>query len=186
MDLDTERRVICDVLKGDRERFAAIVDAYQTPVFNLAYRMTGSYGDAEDLAQETFVRAFEQLARYDPGRKFFTWLYTIALNLIRSHLRRRSRAAAGVERAPTQGADRRSDPEALLMEEEALRDLTRALLRLPRRHMELIVLRFYQGLSFDDIAEIEGMSVSAAKMRVYRGLERLRGLMGGGPENWTG
>jgi RNA polymerase sigma-70 factor, ECF subfamily len=177
MDLDAERRVICDVLEGDRERFAALVDAYQRPVFNLAFRMTGSYGDAEDLAQETFIRAFEQLARYDPQRKFFTWLYTIALNLIRTHLRRRPPAAAA-DPLETPGREQ-VDPEAHLLEEEDLRGLTRALPRLPRKHRELLVLRFYQGMSFEDIAEIKGIRVSAAKMRVYRGLERLKGLMEG-------
>ena len=181
MEKQAEEQIIREVLNGDYQRFALLVDAYKGPVFNLAYRMTGSYSDAEDLAQESFLRAFEHLGRYDPGRKFFTWLYTIALNLIRTHLRQRMRAnppaPPGTPSVNQAESPRSANPEAIVMEEEAVLEVNRALLRLTDDLRELIVLRFYQGLSFDAIADILCISQSAAKMRVYRGLKRLRVLM---------
>ncbi len=64
------------------------IEAYNGPIFNLAYRMTGSREDADDLTQETFIRAYQNLRRYDRSKKFFTWLYTIGINLIRNHLKK--------------------------------------------------------------------------------------------------
>ena len=85
-DIDIIRRV----LEGNRDSYALIVDKYKGPIFNLTYRMTGSYDDASDLAQETFIRAYKNLSRFNTEKKFFTWLYTISLNLIRNHLKERN------------------------------------------------------------------------------------------------
>ena len=89
MDHDREREIIERVLAGDRQAYALLVDAYKGPVFNLACRMTGSYSDADDLTQETFIRAYQKLEQFNPEKKFFTWLYTISINLIRNHLKRK-------------------------------------------------------------------------------------------------
>ena len=91
MERQEEREIIDRVRGGERAAFAGLVDAYAKPIFNLAFRMTGSRQDADDLAQETFLRAFEQLSRFDPERSFYTWIYTIGLNLIRNHLKKHGR-----------------------------------------------------------------------------------------------
>src|SRR5512137_2701433 len=83
-----EAEIIGRVLGGDREAFAVLVDAYKGPVFSLAFRMTGSAQDADDLAQESFLRAFQYLGRFRAGERFFPWLYTVSLNVIRNHLRK--------------------------------------------------------------------------------------------------
>jgi RNA polymerase sigma-70 factor (ECF subfamily) len=176
-----EKRIIECVRKGNHRDYALLVDRYKVPLFNLAYRMTGNYDDAEDLAQETFVKAFENLDHFDNNRRFFTWLYTIGLNLIRNHLKKESRIVAcyppedSLERVEENGTG--NNPERHVMDKEDINILNLSLLRLPDDLREAIILRFQQGLSFNDIAEVSGISPSAAKMRVYRGLERLRGLV---------
>jgi RNA polymerase sigma-70 factor (ECF subfamily) len=180
---EKEHEIIARVLAGEQDAYAALVDAYKGTIFNLAFRMTGSYEDADDLAQETFIRAYEKLRRFDAEKRFFTWLYTISLNLIRNHLKKRghdlSREATGqniLEGGSRGGA---SMEQNMIQAQETLH-LERCLLMLPADLREAVVLRFYQDLSFEEIAIISDASISAVKMRVYRGLERLQQLMGNG------
>ena len=179
MDEKQEIDIVRSVLGGDRDSYALLVETYKAPIFNLAFRMTGSYEDASDLAQETFVKAFENLGRFDHEKRFFTWLYTIGLNLVRNHLKREKKAQLR-DFAEDTGLSSRgnpSNPEHSLMNDQRIRHLNRCLHRLSDTLKEAVVLRFYQELSFEEIAEITGLSLSAAKMRAYRGLEKLRELM---------
>ncbi|MBN1663707.1 MAG: sigma-70 family RNA polymerase sigma factor [Deltaproteobacteria bacterium] len=180
MDQKTTAQIIARVLDGDRQAYALLVEEYQAAVYHLALRMTGNSEDAGDLAQETFVRAFRNLHRCDPDKKFFTWLYTIGLNVLRNHLRKRKKAAAHDETAGghlNRTAEGSENPEQLLIRGEDAAVLNACLRKLPVDLREAVVLRFYQDLSFEDVAAISGASVSAVKMRVYRGLERLKQLM---------
>lgn len=183
MDREQEREIVASVLAGDREAYARLVDAYKTPVFNLTYRMTGSLQEAEDLAQETFLRAYERLWRWRPDRSFFVWLYTIALNLIRNHLKKKRGSetcdADWAESIARESSDARAadQPEGIFLEDEKQKRLQASLLKLPADLREAVVLRFYDDRSFEEIAGICGISLSAAKMRVYRGLERLQEMM---------
>jgi RNA polymerase sigma-70 factor (ECF subfamily) len=155
------------------------VDAYAKPIYNLAFRMTGSVEDAEDLAQASFLRAYQKLKQFNTDKRFFTWLYTIALNIIRNHLKS-SHAPAfpiGDRDKPASEPVDPSNPEGLALDSEKARLLENCLRELPPEIREAVVLRYYQDLSFDEIAVITGASVSAVKMRTYRGLERLRALM---------
>ena len=180
MEQDQERDIVLRILGGERDAYALLVDAYQGAIFNLACRMTGSLQDADDLAQETFIRAYRRLRYFDPGKRFFTWIYTIGLNLVRNHLKKRGRAAV---RDTSHRADSEADSQAEWPAEQALirfqelRRLEEALRKLPVDLREAVVLRFYQGLSFEEIAAIMDASLSAVKMRVYRGVEKLKGLM---------
>lgn len=179
MDRQEEQDVIARVCRGERSAFAVLVDAHAKSIFNLAFRMTGSRQDADDLAQETFLRAYRKLNRFDPERKFFTWLYTIALNIIRNHLKsspERTARMAEIAHPPANQVDP-ANPEGLLLGREKERLLEICLQKLPLDLKEAVVLRFYQDLTFDEIAAIMGASVSAVKMRAYRGLERLRTLV---------
>jgi len=189
MDRQEEQGIIARVRRGERAAFAVLVDAYAKPIFNLAFRMAGSRQDADDLAQETFLRAFEQLPRFDPERSFYTWIYTISLNLIRNHLKktgRRRRADSLYGETATGAVDSNGRPavphgsgDGGELHKEREEGLERCLRELSPDLRELFVLRFYQGFSFDVIAEITERSPSAVKMRVYRGLEKLRKRMEG-------
>ncbi len=180
MDQKIEAQIVAQVLKGDRQAYALLVEEYKSPIYNLAYRMTGNPEDAADLAQETFVRAFQHLQRFDPDKIFFTWLYTISLNIIRNHLRKKRDVAAEFEpgRAHLTGPiGDRENPEQLFIRNQQTTVLDACLQKLPVDLREAIILRFYSELSFEEVAAISGASVSAVKMRVYRGLEKLKEVM---------
>ena len=180
MDRQEERDVIARVRRGERAAFAALVDAYAKPIFNLAFRMTGSHEDASDLAQETFIRAYVNLKKFNRDRRFFTWLYTISLNLIRNHLKKRGREMSHETMDQIISEAGRPDIDRMerdIIQAQEIRRLEVCLQKLPADLREAVVLRFYQELSFEDAAEILKISLSAAKMRVYRGLEKLKGMM---------
>lgn len=179
MNREEDDRIIERVLKGERDHYAHLIDRYKGPIFNLAYRMTGTREDANDLAQETFVRAYENLKRFDRNRSFSTWLYTIGLNIVRNYLKREKRIKK-THNALCDGEGEKgnpSDPEQVLSAQQKTRKLEKYLKTLPEEQKEAIMLKYYQGLMFEDVAEIMGISLSAAKMRVYRGLEKLRTMM---------
>jgi RNA polymerase sigma-70 factor, ECF subfamily len=181
VEREREIDVVTRVLKGDRNAYALLVEEYKKAIFNLAYRMTGSYDDADDLSQETFLRAYRELRRFDKERRFFTWLYTIGLNLIRNHLKARKAGPVGdmeqaFESSVSASFDGHGAEEALFQSHQAY-DLGFCLQKLPADLREAIVLRFYQDLSFEDMTEVLHVSLSAAKMRVYRGLQELKRLL---------
>lgn len=174
------------VLKGEREAYGLLVERHGAAVKNLAWRLTGNQDEAGDLAQEVFLRAYSRLAGFDLERPFFSWLYALALNLIRSHLRARKRdlLARAKELHEESGSaiqvdDGGQEPEVRLQSLQDAALVRGKVLALPEKLREALVLRFYMDLSFEETAQVLRISLSAAKMRVYRGLERLRELMAG-------
>ncbi|MCX7634239.1 MAG: RNA polymerase sigma factor [Syntrophales bacterium] len=182
MDEREEQKLIARVLRGEREVFSQLVEHYGGTVYNLAYRMTGCLQEAEDVAQEVFLQAYRSLWRYDPRKRFFTWVYTIALNILRNRLksqdRRRQRDNEGIVDAVP--CAETSTPEALYLQREEDDLLDSSLHQLPQEMREVLVLRYYQGLSFAEMAAILSTSESAVKMRTYRALERLRNIINKG------
>jgi RNA polymerase sigma-70 factor (ECF subfamily) len=175
-----ENRIVERVLQGEREAFAALVDAYKGAIFNLAFRMTDSRQDADDLSQETFVRAYRNLRQFDPRKRFFTWIYTIGLNLIRNHLKKhgREKSRETAARSSSEAAiDQGAQTEQEMMQAQEIGRLEIGLQKLPADLREAVVLRFYQDLSFEEIATILDATLSAVKMRVYRGLDQLKQFM---------
>ncbi len=179
MDQRQAKDIVRRVLEGDTNAYALLVDAYKNPILQLAYRMTGSLQDADDLAQEAFIRAFRNLHRYDMDRPFFTWLYTVAINGIRNHLKKKQREDSGFVRSDRseEAADDTPGMEDRLDEAREAERLESTLRRLPADQREALVLRFYQELSLEETSEVLGVTLSAAKMRIYRGLERLKQLL---------
>lgn len=185
MDQKTEAEIVIRVLKGDRQAYALLVEEYKSPIYNLAYRMMNNVADAEDLAQETFLRSFRELPRFDTKRRFYTWLYTISLNLIRNHLKKAGRKTgfSNID-ASSDRIHLNEDHDVTVeindadqLKKEKEKQLEICLLKLSPELRELLVMRFYQRLSFEEISEITGLSQGAVKMRVYRGLEKLKEMM---------
>jgi len=174
-----EKPIIRRVLAGDPDAFADIVEHYGRPIYNLMYRMTGDRDDARELAQEAFARTFEQLGRYDGKRRFFPWLYTVALNIARNH---RKKTALRCREALTEIVSEQPspDPERAIQNRYTEQRLQSCIARLQPHEKEAVVLRYFQDLSFEEIAGILEISCSAAKMRVYRALKRLRSAL----EEW--
>jgi RNA polymerase sigma-70 factor (ECF subfamily) len=175
MEIEKESKIIRRILCGEPEAYALLIDQYKAPVYNLVLKLTDNREDAEDLAQEIFIRAFEALDRFDIRKRFFPWLYTIALNMIRNHhkkkkplLMRNFEALIGGRRT----AEVRN-PEHMVQSKQAAQMLDSCIRKLPLPQKEAVVLRYYQELTFEEIAQIQKIKISAAKMRVYRGLKHL-------------
>ena len=174
MDQKNEAEIVARVLKGDRQSYALLVDEYKSPIYNLAYRMTGNSEDADDLTQETFIHAYQYLWRYDTSKKFFTWLYTLALNLIRNHFKKNKYNKSSEELSAHLLADKNPSPETELIETQ---QISVYLLLLEDESRALLIMKFHQGLTFEEIAQITGKSLSAVKMSIYRGLESLKKMI---------
>ena len=156
---------------GDKQAFEELVRRYQDPVFGLAYRMTGNHADAADLAQEAFVRAYRKLAMYKPQYSFRNWVMSICANLAKNRFRRRARR----RQAEEEHLQRKS--EGRRSEDPRLARLDEALYRVPQKLRLPLVLKHVEGLSYQDIAGIAGIGMSAAKMRVKRGRDELAQLL---------
>lgn len=176
MASESTAALVREILDGRKDLFAELIGAFQSPIYNLALRMTGSPADAADLTQEIFVRAWINLGKYDPRRPFFTWLYSLGINLLRNHFKKKHLPVVDASSLPVE-LETGSHPAADLEAEEEKAYLQALLLKLSVEQREAILMRFFGGLSFEEMASVLGISQSAAKMRVSRGLERLRALL---------
>ena len=159
--------------KGDRSAFMRIVEAYQRPVYNLCYRMLGGdVSEAEDAAQETFLRAYTKLNTYNPSRKFSSWLFSIASHYCIDRLRQRRYQLIGWDElsAPDQDvlSSPEPQPEAVALTREDHATLHTLLNSLPPDYRAATILRYWHELSYDEIAETLETSVSAIKSRLFR------------------
>ncbi|MGI6380848.1 MAG: sigma-70 family RNA polymerase sigma factor [Anaerolineae bacterium] len=156
--------------QGDEDAFAKLVEAYQRPVYNLAYRMLGSTGEAEDAAQETFLRAFTRLHTYDPGRKFSSWILSIGSHYCIDRLRRRRGKTVSMEELMTERwlPDEAPKPEQQMLEGEREALIQNVLQDVAPQYREVLILRYWQDCSYEDIADITDTSVSAVKSRLHR------------------
>lgn len=172
---DEEKRWLEKARKGDEEAFSRIVEAYQRPVYNLCYRMLGNHTLAEDAAQETFLRAFKGLRRYDPQRRFVTWLLSIASHHCIDRLRRRKLRLVPLEElhSAPQIADAAPGPESTLAKAEQEQELRRSILHLASTDRAAIVLHYWHGLSYAEVAETLSLTISAVKSRMHRARREL-------------
>ena len=168
---------------GDNGAFEALVLRYQARIVNYASAMVHDAGAAEDVAQETFVRAWRALGRFRGESTFKTWLYRIATNVARTHLDRRGRRARIADRSlddeaePLQAGDVPSpapDAETALVRREAI---DRALSELPDELRQALVLRDVEGLDYKEIAGVTGAPIGTVESRIFRARRRLRTLL---------
>ncbi|MGD1993874.1 MAG: sigma-70 family RNA polymerase sigma factor [Anaerolineae bacterium] len=151
---------------GDTAAFARLVEAYQTHVYNLTYRMLGERMAAEDAAQEAFLRAFKNLHRYDPSRSFRTWLLSIAAHHAIDRLRRRRPQVPLQRMVPQAGDD--PGPERQVVQREAREAVQRLLTLLSPTDRAAVTLLYWYDCSYEEIAETLDLTVSAVKSRLYR------------------
>jgi RNA polymerase sigma-70 factor (ECF subfamily) len=180
--IDVESRLVKLARGGDRGAFAELVHFYKDKLFHLAYRMLGQYQEAEDVVQDTFIRVYKNLDRYDDTLKFSTWIYRIATNLCIDKLRKRkSGYSLDAEVQDGEGTDwystlatKDKGPEDELVLSETQQHIRRAIDSLPQKYKSVVILRYLNDLSLQEIGEILGMPVTTVKTRVHRGREFLR------------
>ncbi len=170
---------------GDRGAFADIVELYKDKLYHLAYRMVGNRQEAEDIVQETFLRVFRNLDRYDETMKFSTWIYRIGTNLCIDKLRKRKASySLDADVADGEGTDwyamlpsDEPTPEGRVMLSETQRRIREAIDTLPEKYKSVVILRYLHDMSLQEIGDVLDMPVTTVKTRVHRGREFLRKKM---------
>ncbi len=183
-NLDPDAALMLRVKRGDTEAFAVLLEKYKEPVLNFAFRTLRDATEAEDVAQNVFIQVYKSAQRYKSTAKFSTWLFTIARNLCLNELRRRMRHPAESLDQPhpdqedlplrqLEDIKTFSPPESLLQSELEDR-IERALAGLPENQRTALLLCRQQELSYEEIAEVLGCSLSATKSLIHRGRETLK------------
>lgn len=169
---------------GDTDSLGLLVARWQEPLYRFAYRLLERSEEAREVCQETFLRVLSRADRFEPGARFSTWMYQIALNLCRDRLRRQRRwgllfgeKAGGRSLEAAVPAEAATTPAAALEREEVRHAVRRALSSLSPEQREVLILKEYEGLKFREIAELTGCPESTVKSRLYQGLARLREVL---------
>jgi RNA polymerase sigma-70 factor (ECF subfamily) len=179
----TDEQLIAEFQQGNNEAFTLLVGRYKDQLVNFLYRYLGDYDEADDVAQETFLRLYSKKDRYKPIAKFSTWLYTIATNLAKTQLRRRKRLTF-FSFQQEDDDDRRNalpdnrypaDAEADRFLKNAM--IQRALNSLSPKYREVLVLSDIQELSYEEICSITGLNIGTVKSRLNRGRSRMQVLL---------
>jgi RNA polymerase sigma-70 factor (ECF subfamily) len=175
---------ILDVLGGDSHAFRGIVERYHGPIYSLSISYLRNRGDAEDATQEIFLRAFRALGSFSVDRRFLPWLYSIAINYLKTYRKRPVvvRDTATVS-ADTIGLDQQPDRHQIAPEEEFAQAQQRgavrnAVARLPGKIRDVVLLYYFQELSIDETAEALHLSTENVKSRLFRARKKLKKLLG--------
>jgi RNA polymerase sigma-70 factor, ECF subfamily len=164
-----DRKIIERVLRGDTEAFNLLVRQWERPIYNFIVRMVGDRDEAMDLCQDAFMKAYRELETLKDKDRFSSWLYRIAHNTCFSKLRK-DRGKTFIELAPEMSLARSSVESRLAVE--------KALQYLPDDQREVVVLKVFHSLKFEEIAAIQDAPVSTVKSRLYMGFEKLRSILG--------
>lgn len=162
---------------GNKASFGKLIEAYQGPVFNLAYRMLNNAREAEEAAQEAFIRAFTRLESYNPQHKFSTWMLSITSNYCIDILRKRRAILLSIDEPlpahPALRSEKTKGPEARALQVEQQTVVQQLLQTLPDDYREAVIYRYWYDMSYDEIAEMMDTTVSAIKSRLFRARRQL-------------
>lgn len=185
MQPDPDRALVDAAAEGNRDAFGELVSRYQVRIVNFARAVTSEAGEADDLAQETFIRAYKAIGRFRGESTFRTWLYRIATNVVQSHLKSRSRRWLSwnrKERDPQRGdtSEASHEPAVGATFEDAVvrrQAIDRALASLPPELRIAVTLCDIQGLEYSEIADALGIPIGTVESRIFRARQRLRPLL---------
>lgn len=166
---DNESQWLTKAQAGDSQAFAHLVEKYQRPVYNLCYRMLNNAEDAEDAAQETFLRAYKSLKRYDQNRPFATWLLSIAAHYCIDRIRKQRMKIISMEDLPhIQIHDDTPGPESIMSRSDEQDKVRKLLDSLSPTDRAAVVMYYWYDFSYDEIASSLSLSLSAVKSRLHR------------------
>lgn len=175
---EQEKTWVQQACAGDQAAFASLVESYQKPVYNLAYRMLGNSVEADDAAQETFIRMYTRLHTYDSQRKFSSWLLAIASHYCIDVLRRRRINWASIEDLPPMielSMPETRQPEQALLNSQSADTVQQLLDTLAPAYRVPIILRYWYDMSYQEIADTMGVTESTVKTRLHRARSKLVG-----------
>ena len=177
----TDAAAVALARDGDSEAFRALVERHSRAVFRLAHRMTGNASDAEDVVQETFLKAYRQLSRFESRANFGTWVHRIAVNCSIDLIRARPHREAGHDAADLEqfGAGDSADPglpspERLMLSAEVQGRISDAMSALSKMERAAFVLRHFEGRSIDEISQALGLKTNATKHSIFRAVKKMR------------
>ena len=181
----TEKDLIRRAKNGDHDAFGQLVLAHQNKVYTLCVHMVTNREEAEDLAQEAFLKAWRSLSSFQEESSFATWMHRLTTNVCLDHLRKQARrqnistavSLDDEESNWTEPADHSQDPQQKLEQQEQRQLLTKALQELPEHYRRLIVMREVSGLSYQEIADALNMDLGTVKSGISRARERLRKIL---------
>ena len=171
-----EQTWVDQAMAGDTAAFSSLVEAYHRPVYNLAYRMLGNSVEAEDAAQEAFIRAYTRLDTYDPSRKFSSWMLSIASHYCIDVLRRRRVTLLSIEELPPMlevAMPRSTHPEQAVARAQVADQVQQLLDTLPEHYRTPVILRYWYDMTYREIAETMGVTESTIKTRLHRARAKL-------------
>ncbi len=177
-----EKQLAKKAKSGDRQAFTELIDIYKDRIYHMAYRMVNNREEAEDIAQETFIRVYSNLDRFDEAYKFSTWIYRIATNLCIDRIRKKKAQFSLDESLDgEEGLDGYSrlatnqlTPEMEVVQGELQNEVQHAIQSLPSKYRSIVILKYLQDLSLAEISEITNLPISTVKTRIHRGRETLR------------
>jgi RNA polymerase sigma-70 factor (ECF subfamily) len=177
----TDAAAVALARDGNSEAFHALVDRHSRAVYRLAHRMTGNAQDAEDVVQETFLRAYKQLGRFESRANFSTWLHRIAVNCSIDLIRSRAHRETGHDEgdlehfgAATTRSDAGHSPERLMLSTEVQDRVNAAMAALSRMERAAFVLRHFEGQSIEEISRALGLKANATKHSIFRAVRKMR------------
>ncbi len=163
--------------QGDKTAFGQLIEAYQGPVYNLAYRMLNNSREAEEAAQEAFIRAYTRLDSYNPAHKFSTWMLSITSNYCIDLIRKRRAILLSIDEPlpshPSLMSEKNKGPEGQAVSREREVMVQELLQSLPEDYRQAVILRYWYDMPYDEIAETMDTSVSAIKSRLFRARRQL-------------
>ena len=176
----SDTAIIEEVLRGNADAFRGLVDRHGRSIFRLGYRMTGNENDADEVVQETFLRAYRQLSGFETRASFSTWLHRIAINCAIDLVKARNRRFESAtdlegESIVDKLAGAEPDPDRRLRSGEMRAAVERALRRLSDSERTAFVMRHFEGMSIQEIGSVLGTKVSATKNTIFRAVQKLRG-----------
>lgn len=177
----TDEELVAAVLRGDRDGFGDLVERYQGRLVNYLFRLLRNPDDAHDLAQEVFVKVYQVLDRYDPQYRFSTWLFRVAQNAAIDQIRRRRLKVVSLRQEDDEGESRDWDlpspergPYGELRNQERGDAIQQAIEALPWEYRELILLRHFGDLPYEEIAKLKQMPLGTVKNKLFRGRQMLK------------
>ena len=169
--MQEENQWIQEVLAGDKQAYAHIINKYKTPLYGTILRMTRNPHDAQDLVQEAFIKVYQQLEKYNGTGSFSSWLYRVAINHCMDGFRKKRYQQSEIDEEMVVNPNH---PEVIFLKKEKNRQLERLIATLPEDERLIILLRYMNELSYDEISEMVDIPLSTVRNKLHRAKKKMR------------